>query len=252
MKIIAKVAREENPNVIIMNYGISPLWLPVTDMISLDDQGDLWYELKQGHAEWSIWASLLSQSGVMVSGSSSYNWNDDKEILLNTAIIGVPGASLPIEAANEENMNRRLALNTWYRRPVKWEPAWFNSHTGNYNQPPSINCWGRKEQGELTALALRENASMPDKKNVPGHIAFKGRWALLSQDEHSIYQAKQLAVIPFDAGMISIKSAKPISIKRMNTKGEQPFANYKYSNGMLTVKISERELEQTAGFLITR
>jgi hypothetical protein len=252
IKTIADAARSVNPQVIILNYGIGPLWWPVTDMVSLDDQGDLWYEGKQGHAEWSIWASLMSKAGVMVTGSSTYNWDDDKEVLLNTAIIGVPGASLPIENVSDLNANRRLALNKWFRRTVLWEPEWFNSETGNYDRPPALRCWGRKENGKITAIALRPEADEKFMAAAPRDIKFSGRWVLISQSEDDVYTTKSLAVVPFDKGTITMRSSKPKSINRYNTSGQQPFTAWKWSDGKLTIDISGKELEQIAGFLIQR
>ncbi|MFT4152752.1 hypothetical protein [Parafilimonas sp.] len=251
-KTIAEAARKVNPDVMIMNYGISPLWLPYTDMVSLDDQGDLWYETAKGHAEWSIWASLLSQSGVMVSGSSSYNWDDDKEVLLNTAILGVPGATLPVDNAADDNINRRLALNTWYRKTFTWKPCWLNSTTGNYNYPPALNCWGRLENGQLTALALRPSKTADRLTETDDKISFSGRWALISQDEKSIYTTNTLAIIPFDAGYISITSAQPKSVSRLNIQGEANYTNWQWKDGKLSISISEKESANTAGFLIKR
>lgn len=252
IKTIADAARSVNPQVVIMNYGISPLWWPVTDLVSLDDQGDLWYATKQGHAEWSIWASLMSKSGVMTTGSSSYNWDDDKEVLLNTAIIGVPGASLPVENATSSNTNRRWALNKWFRRTLRWEPVWFNSETGNYDRPPALRCWGRKEDGKLTSLALRPDNEEIPVPGAPEEIAFTGRWALISQDGDDVYKTKKLAAIPFDKGSITLRTSRPKSISRYNVSGQQPFTAWKWSDGKLTISISDKELEQTAGFLIQR
>lgn len=252
IKTIADAARSVNPDIVIMNYGISPLWWPVTNLVSLDDQGDLWYATKQGHAEWSIWASLMSKSGVMITGSSSYNWNDDKEVLLNTAIIGIPGATLPIENVKPSNINRRWALNKWFRRTLQWEPEWFNSETGNYDRPPALRCWGRKENGKLTALALRPDADENPVAGAPADINFSGRWALISQDKDDIYAAKNLVIIPFDEGSVTLKSTKPKSIDRYNFSGKQAYTSWKWADGKLTINLAKGELENTGGFLIQR
>ena len=73
VKLISDAAKSVDPTVVIMLYSISPLWTNLIDLVSLDDQGDLWYDVKQGHQEWSIWASLLSDKNVEISGSCGYD-----------------------------------------------------------------------------------------------------------------------------------------------------------------------------------
>ena len=260
MEIIAGAAKSVNPSVTIMYYGISPLWSPVVDLVSLDDQGDLWYELHRGHQEWSIWASLLSKQGVAITGSSSYNWNDDAEVLLNSAILGLPGASLALtldqdKPIPESYINRRFALNKWCRRTLIWEPAWFNSIKGDLDGPPRLNCWGRLEPvGDkklLTALALREAGKETiDDESLKG-ARWTGDWCLIAQDDQYVFSSYQLAIIPFTAGSISIPLAKrPLNIIRENSSGQFIFTNWKWEQGELSFQVSQSLFEHTSGFLI--
>lgn len=260
MKMIAGAAKSVNPSVVIMYYGISPLWAPVVDLVSLDDQGDLWYELHRGHQEWSIWASLLGKQSVAISGSSSYNWNDDAEVLLNSAILGVPGATLALtldqdKPIPESFVNRRYALNKWYRRTLMWEPAWFNSIKGDLNGPPKLNCWGRLEPAGdkklLTALALRETSKETAHDGLLSGTHWTGDWCLISQDDQSVFSSKKLAIIPFTAGMIRIPLAnKPLKITRENSSGIFSFSNWKWEAGTLSLEVSQSLFEQSSGFLV--
>jgi hypothetical protein len=250
VRLISAAAKSIDPDVIILYYGISPLWAPLVDMVSLDDQGDLWYDTRQGHAEWSIWASLLSQQRVAISGSSSYEWKTDDEVLMNTIILGSPGAVLPTELENgapipERFLNRRLAVNKWYRRSILWKPVWFNSSAGNMEAPPKLRNWGRSENGVLTALTLRT-------ENVPvENINFSGNWGLISQNEQSITTTSRLAVIPFSEGKIELPCAnKPMKVTKLNMQGTTPADNWSWAAGRLTITITSTQLDHTAGFLV--
>ncbi|WP_353720496.1 hypothetical protein [Dyadobacter sp. 676] len=253
MEQIVKAAKSIDPHVVIMGYGISPLWVPLTDLVSLDDQGDLWFELHRGHQEWSIWASLLSGYGVAISGSSCYDWALDDGILLNSVILGSPGAVLPGEISEKEGvqprfLNRRLAVNLWHRRTARWEPRWYNSGTGNMQGPPHLKCWGRIEAGALTALVLREPES-------PGqtieNINWTGKWALISQDDASIESSGRVAVIPFSPGLISFSfKTKPKQIIRRNIDGEAVTDQWDWRDGRLTIGVNGEEFIHTAGFLV--
>jgi len=263
IRLIATAARSVDPSVRVMYYGISPLGIGQVDMVSLDDQGDLWYDIAGGHGEWSIWSSLLSDKNIAVSGSSGYSWDSDDEVLLNTSVIGCPGATLPVAQPDGKPIKakyllRRLALNKWYRRTLRWQPLWVNSQTGNFDGPPHLFCWGRLERSGsdtvLTALALREGRrrEIPEGSRLR-QMDWKGRWALLSQDDRDIFSTSVLALIPFDEGMIVLPYlSKPAGIMQLNMEGESSYQEWDWADGQLTIRMGEDMLEKTAGFLIRR
>jgi hypothetical protein len=258
MKLIVESAKSVDPDVTIMYYGINPLYLPLVDMISLDDQGDMWNAIKEGHDQWSIWASLLCYKQVANSGSSSYDWHTDDEVILNTFILGSPGAVLGTHLDDgspvpEKYLNRRFAINKWYRKSIEWQPVWLNSQLGNMQSPPKLNCWARTEsingKNKITALVLRGNKD----KIVKELDAFEwdGRWAVVSQDNKGILEAGQFAVVPFDAGFISIKLlSAPAKIEKVNIRESVPLQKWDWKDGILTIRVDEKELSQVAGFII--
>ena len=255
IKLVSQAAKSVNPDVTILYYGINPLFLEHIDIVSLDDQGDLWYYIKEGHDQWSIWASLLSDRKVAITGSSSYDWHTDDEVILNSFILGSPNALLSTELPDgspvpERYLNRRLAINKWFRRTTLWEPEWINSHLGDLLAPQQLNCWGRIENKKLTALVLR-GKKMPE-YDVLNPYEWSGRWAIISQDdERAISEASKIAVIPFDAGEISITvSSKPKKIIAVGLTGESPSKNWKWKQGKLTLEINEAQLNNTAGFMV--
>lgn len=261
IKLISSEAKSVDPNIIVMYYGISPLWLPYLDIISLDDQGDFGYAVRNGHQEWSMWASLISDRNVMVCGSSTYNWRDDVEVLLNSIVLGVPGSSLPIvqddgKTIPEQYINRRLAVNSWFRRTILWEPNWFNSYRGGLGRPPELKCWGREEmlagKKMLTSLVLREDKEH-ENVNPTGinGLQWSGNWSIVSQDDLDITASKKLAIIPFSAGKLLFPLAhKPARLMRRNMHGDFLFTNWSWQKGILTLAVNEALFEKTAGFLV--
>ena len=127
LEIIAEAARSADKDVAIEYYSLHPLWREVVDVVALDDLGDAGTQEAAGHKQWSIW-SALAGGGSTIMASSGYDWNSDSEAVLNSAVIGVPGAVLsrtmddgsPIPV---HYLNRRLALNRWYRRTTAWSPC---------------------------------------------------------------------------------------------------------------------------------
>jgi hypothetical protein len=254
MKLISRAAKSVDPDVTILYYGISPIYQELVDIISLDDQGDLWYAIKEGHDQWSIWASLLSNSKVAITGSSSYEWDKDDEVILNSFILGSPNAVLGTQMHDgspvpDRYLNRRLAINKWYRRTIQWEPEWINSHLGDLTYPQQLNCWGRVENKKLTALVLR--GKKPDASEIVQSYEWDGRWAIISQDNQSINESSKIAIVPFDAGKIALKTAsKPRKALAIGLKGESPANNWTWEQGVLVITINEEQLNHTAGYQI--
>ena len=254
IKLISEAAKSVNPDVTILYYGISPLFSEHVDIISLDDQGDMWYAIKEGHDQWSIWASLLSNSKLAITGSSSYDWDTDDEVLLNSFILGSANAVLGTTMLDgspvpEKYLNRRLAANSWFRRSILWDPLWLNSHTGDMQKAPVLKCWGRVENGNLSALVLRGKKEQG--YEVLNAYEWSGRWAIISQDDKDIKESTKIAVVPFDEGYITIKmKEKPSKITTIGLNSQVEKKDWIWENGELKIQISENELNATAGFLI--
>ena len=254
IKLISEAAKSVNPDVTILYYGISPLFSEYIDIVSLDDQGDMWYAIKEGHDQWSIWASLLSDRKLAITGSSSYDWDTDDEVILNSLILGsanaVLGTTMPDGSpVPDKYLNRRLAANKWFRRSILWEPLWLNSHIGDLQKAPVLKCWGRLEYGNLTALVLRGKKEQG--YEVLNPYEWSGRWAILSQDDKSIGESSKIAVIPFDEGSLSMKlKSKPKKVLSVGVNTQQEKKDWTWNNGELKLAISGNDLINVAGFLI--
>jgi hypothetical protein len=262
-KTIVDAAKSIDPEVTIMYYCISPLFQSLFDMVSLDDQGDLWYDHAEGHSQWSIWASLLSQHQVALNASSGYDWRTDDEIILNTAVLGSPGSVLGNKVNNgpvtDQYINRRYAINAWFRKTISWEPAWFNTDFGGMETPMQLNCWGRTEkingQDALVALALRPRNKEKLNGTLPASYQWTGRWALIAQDQHDISTSEKLAVIPFDAQTrISFPfKSKPEKVTKVSFRSSVPYTAWTWKDGVLTLTFEGKDasLESVAGFVIS-
>lgn len=261
LEIISNAAKEINPDITIQYYGIHPLMKKVQNLLALDDMGDAGNQEAEGHGQWSIWSALAGMRGMAIMASSGYDWDADADILLNTAVIGSPGLVLPIQYKEGEipaiMKSRRLALARWYRKTTGWEPLWLNSHKGSLGQEPTTNCWGRLETFNnapvLTALALREeNNQSLDHSEING-LDFTGKWALISQNDQSVFEADKVAVVPFGKGQISIplnNRPKRITVEYENQSEDKQF---RWENDIVILEVKEEEIEKALlGYLIHR
>ncbi len=258
LEIIAEAARSINRDVAIEYYSLHPQVRAIADVIALDDLGDAGNEEALGHRQWSIWSALGgSKSNIMAS--SGYDWNADAEVVLDSAVIGVPGAVLsrtmedgsPVPA---RFLNRRMALNRWYRRRNNWSPLWLNSSPGGYMHDPLMRCFGRIEnidgENRLTALVLREKDKQLLPKDALNGMTWQGSWAILSQDDLDIFQSRRLACLPIDGTALQIpRPYRPDRITAVSRASEADWSNWTWAAGTLTLR-AQNSSDELLGFLI--
>jgi len=261
MKIIADAAREVKPDVTIQYYGISPLMRPVTDLIALDDLGDGGGYEVEAHGQWSVWSALAGAQGSAIMSSSGYDWKADTDILLDTAVIGAPGSVLPLPRPGEPPLPEsavahRQALSRWYRRTIGWEPLWLNSEIGSLGHEPALRCFGRVERiggsERLTAVALRaRKPEGPDAEPLRG-MRWEGRWALIAQDDDSIFASGKLACIPFEAGFLEVPlDSRPDRVLAVRGGREEAVNDWSFGDGKLRLEVPAGS-DSLLGFLVIR
>lgn len=218
-KLIADAARELDPTITILGYSLHPLWAAVQDQISLDDLGDAGEHEAAGHGQWSIWAALAADRRAALMGSSGYLWSAESDLLQNSAILGAPGANLPRALPDGSPLPgiplaRRRALFRWHRRTTGWEPLWLDSSPGDLQTEPVPRNWGRLEYFDtrptLTALALRDPSPAALAAPELRGLNWTGRWILISQDDASIFDSRELAVIPITSGTLQLPYTVPV------------------------------------------
>lgn len=232
--IIAEAARAAKPGVAIQLYGIHPLHANLFDVLALDDMGDHGADEAGGHRHWSVWAALASVTGRAITGSSGYDWAQDAEILLDTAVLGSPSAVLPLlsGAPTVPQLAHRRALHRWYRRSTQWRPLWLDSELGSLSRQPEVRSWGRLEDHALTALCLRDGLASFD------GIEFTGDWALISQDDSDVREPGVLAVIPFTAGQLALRCRTEPSVEAFGAGGI-----WTWHDGVLRLTVSIEDVE---------
>jgi len=247
LKTIADAVREDDPGVTIQYYSIHPLMAPVEDLTTLDDLGDAGGQESAGYGEWSIWAALAGAQGRAINASSGYDWREDNEVLLDTAVIGAPGSILPLPTGGEApvpglDFHHRRALVEWYRHSKLWKPLWLNSDKGAIGHEPRPRCFGRLEpiRGEdcVTALVLRPEGIGANAMDVPGlgKIRWQGRWAIIAQDDETLAASHCLACIPFDGGSLRLpRNSAPTRVIAVE-KTEQPLTTWSWHEPTLEVR----------------
>lgn len=244
IRIVSEAVREHDPEVAIVLYGIHPLHLALGDVLSLDDMGDHGAAHEaDGHRSWSVWAALAASQGVVVNGSSGYGWEQDREVVLDTFVLGAPGAVLPLldGRASARQLALRRAVNRWHRRTARWEPRWLDSETGGLDREPRLRSAARLEDGRVRALVLRDGSDL-----APGAVgldlAAEGDWGLVALGDAHLddLRSGEFAIVPATAGRLRIGAAAgPWRYERHDAAGraveERP--------GPIEVEAAERDLD---------
>ncbi|PZF84345.1 hypothetical protein [Jiangella anatolica] len=237
-RIVAEAARRADPDVAILVYGLHPLHLALADVVAMDDMGDHGAAHEgAGHRHWSVWAALAGGVGVTVNGSSGYDWAQDDEVLLDTAVLGVPGAVLP-SSSDVRALARRRALNRWHRRTASWRPLWLSSSVGSLAAEPDVRSWGRLEDGVLTALCLRDGAA-------PAGVEYTGRWAVVALDDVDLSApaAGRVAVVPIGAGTLRLPCARPPVAVSQWREGRAAAVDPSWADGVLDLTSTDPGLD---------
>ncbi len=256
LNLAAQAVNEENPATRVYSFTLHPLFHERVDYVCLDDLGDCGPHEAAGHAQWSLWASLLGPRAMPLNGSSGYYWSADAEVLLNSIILGAPGSCTRLDTGWEmRDIARRKACHRWHRRPAQWSPLWLNSHPGSLKWDIALNCWGRLEprqgQDALTALALRDGCPL-ECEAFPqlNALRWKERWALIAQDDRSLFESTELACIPIDGGFLEIPAGtwSRVTTVTMQSENDQPASDFHTTEG--TLRLEHTGDDSLLGFLL--
>ena len=92
LDVVIKAMREENPDLVVMYYQLSPLFLDYFDLHSTDDlflaSGE--YDLEANRRIY--FSSLLGPLGIPTYGSSGYDWASAPNIWFDSAAVGTIGS----------------------------------------------------------------------------------------------------------------------------------------------------------------
>ena len=161
LEVVIKAMREENPNLVVMYYQLSPLFLDDFDLHSTDD---LWLTAGEYDVEANrrmYFSSLLGPLGIPTYGSSGYDWANAPNIWFDSAAVGTIG-SLNDFRADEEGEGSTPELVAKYNgvaKVLRQTNIFEVLPLGAISQAPTLGgharSWARLEGGELVLFAFR-------------------------------------------------------------------------------------------------
>ncbi len=255
LDIVIKAMREENPDLVVMYYQLSPLFLDYFDLHSTDDlflaAGE--YDLEANRRIY--FSSLLGPLGIPTYGSSGYDWASAPNIWFDSAASGTIGSlnDFHEDEQGEKGSPEFVAKYNGMSKVLRPTNIFEVIPLGTISEAPThgahARSWARLEDGQLVLFAYRppilgeanplaSEATNPLIRNavqssVPVVVASRGK-SSISKDE-------ELAMVAYGGGEISIlrENGKEAGIVSHYFGGEAAQQRALIHDGRLTITVAD-------------
>jgi len=220
LDVAINAMREENPDLVVMYYNLSPLFLDYFDLHSTDDlymcEGE--YDVEANRRIY--FSSLLGPLGVPTYGSSGYDWASSPHIWFDSAATGTLGCLNDFqgdeqgERSTPELISKYNGLTQVLRKSNTFEIVPLD----NVMEAPTLGAharsWARFENGQLVLLAYRppvpgeENLLSLQSRNDPrvrDAIQCSVPVVVASRTRESIGRSAELALVPYGSGEVVLR-----------------------------------------------
>jgi hypothetical protein len=221
LEVVVSAMKAENPDLVIMYYGLSPLLLEYYDLHSPDDlvycSGD--YDLETNRR--IFFSSLCGELGMPTYGSSGYDWESALDIWFDSAPSGTLG-SLHCFDGDE---NGDLPKTEWISKYnglsaiLRREPA-FHIHPVDVQWQGGLRAgfspsWERIEGDKTVLLALRTYRfdGKPASQNYKAILHTDVMVVVSSMTDEGISNSSRLGIVPFGDGKCILHRATNGSAK---------------------------------------
>jgi hypothetical protein len=213
LQVVVGAMKAENPDLVIMYYGLSPLLLEYYDLHSPDDLvycgGD--YDLETNRR--ILFSSLCGELGMPTYGSSGYDWASASDIWFDSAPSGTLGSLHCFEGDENGDLPQDLWIarfnglsailrqeTTFSIRPV--DAAWQGGLRAAFS--PS---WERLEHGKTMLLALRTH-KFDGKPASPAYKAILStelQLVVASMTVDDIAESGRIGIVPYADGRLVLQ-----------------------------------------------
>ncbi len=252
LEVVVKAMREENPDLVMMYYSLSPLLI---DYIDLHSPDDLMISLGEFDLEANrrfFFSCLLGEIGMPTWGSGGYDWTSAPEIWFDSASIGTLGSlgsfsgPHPDALATPERVAKFNGLAEAVRTKetfsiVPIDPDYYGPVRGAH-----CSSWARLENGEVVMVALRKYRLTGGEgaKRFRDVVSTTASVVVASKTEDGLTRASTLAVIPYGDGELSLKRDRAGSGNAQLTEhyfgGGRATSRLRVQNGALHMPLRER------------
>jgi hypothetical protein len=217
LEVVVGAMKAENPDLVIMYYGLSPLLIEHYDLHSPDDLvycgGDYDFETNRR----IFFSSLCGELGMPTYGSSGYDWESALDIWFDSATSGTLG-SLHCFDGDE---NGALPKPEWIAKynglcAVLRKSTTFQINPVDAKLQGGLRAafapsWERIEDGRTVLIALRTQKfdGKPACKTYKDILDTDIMLVVVSLTADGISESKRLGIVPFGDGRCTLRRSSP-------------------------------------------
>ena len=213
LEVVVGAVREENPDIVVMYYNLSPLFVDYIDQHSPDDPfvaaGEYWMELNRRF----FFSSVMCELGVPTYGSNGYDWTSAPDIWFDSVASGTLG-SMQSFAGDEQNsaptpdaIAKYNGLTNLVRQEIiatvlPLDAEYVAPQTGAH-----ASSWVRVEEGRVVLAAFREHR-LDGRKGVcrfEDLISTTATVVVASRTSDSLSRSSKLGLVPYGDGEIRLR-----------------------------------------------
>ncbi|HXR74340.1 MAG TPA: hypothetical protein VN737_00115 [Bryobacteraceae bacterium] len=257
LDVVITAMREENPDLVVMYYQLSPLFLEYFDLHSPDDlflnSGE--YDIEANRR--FFFSSLLGELGVPTYGSSGYDWQTAPNIWFDSSVVGTLGSLNDFggdergEKSSPQLIAKYNGLTQALRSSNFFKVVPLDGVTEAQTRSAHSHSWARLEDDKVVLLAIRPD--MPHIDSVPimdraaisrlrGMVRAPVPVVVASRTKEDIAHTGRLAVVPYGDGQISIHTEKghKADVFTHHFGGAVTQAHIAIANGRLNLPVAQR------------
>jgi hypothetical protein len=217
LRVIVDALRAEDPDIVVMYYSLSPLYVPLIDLHSTDDIWQSVGQYPETANQRTFFASLLGELGVPTYGSGGYNWHEIDQIWFDAAAAGPLGSlgSFDGDQLDTAPTDRQLAVYNGIGELTRQEPfatiealdpVLLGGSAGGRSRS-----WARYESGRLVMLALRTRPDADGLRSAvfPDLLTSTVQLVIASCTDDDLLAADTLGVVPFASGEVTLRRTGP-------------------------------------------
>lgn len=249
LEVIVGAMKEENPDLVIMYYGLSPLLIDYYDLHSPDDLvycvGD--YDLESNRR--IFFSSLCGELGMPTYSSSGYDWDSAIDIWFDSVASGSLGSLHCFdgdengEKPSAKHIAKFNGINSLVRKEAHFTTKPVHTKWQGGLRAGFSPSWERIENGKTVLLALRTHQfdGKPTPNSYKDVIAFNMTMVVAAFDDENIGESSRLGIVPFSDGRCSIKSKyRRAKFIEHHLGGKRAESQLTFSD-QLTLKLAKHE-----------
>lgn len=253
LDVVVKAMREENPDIVVMYYELSPLFTEYFDLHSTDDLFMATGEFDLEANRRFFFSSLCGELGMPTYGSSGYDWVSTPSIWFDSAAIGTLGCLGSFYGTDEaggkptaERIAKYNGLTHLLRLSNNFSVLPLDAVFEAPTRGAHASSWARLENGEAVLVALRQRRldGKPGMGRFGELVLTTASVVIASKTQDRLGCAPRLGVVPYGEGRLTLRRDSRTTVTAEATDhyfgGRSNTSHLTVREGVIEIPLRER------------